>query len=160
MSGSWLAELPCKSVKREQLWKRKDLHICSNNKNNKCLTVSPNYKIGGHDLLLMAHKPLEKSQQWIIGSTISGLQMIVNVDTYLCLYDPFDMYVHPKPSTISSSRAWDCRRGRDFRFSFDLVNSVNPKNCPLDIHPDIEEGIEEIETLKLKIRKYISKKIW
>jgi len=80
-SVSYLVELPCKSVKKEQQWKKKDLHICSN-KNDICLAVS------GGLLILMPYKASAKSQQWLIGSTMRGLQLIVNVGSSLCLYYP------------------------------------------------------------------------
>jgi len=153
-SGSYLAELPCESVKKEQQWKRKDLHICSN-KNDKCLTVSADSKIGGSNtLLLMPYKDSAKSQQWIIGSTQSGHNFILNVETSLCLH------YEQKGSVTANTYVRSCRRDRQYLFIFDLINSVNRKKCPRLVRDqDIEEDIKNNETLKLKMEKYLSKLI-
>jgi len=101
-SGSYLVELPCKSVKKEQQWKRKDLHICSN-QNGKCFTVSSNSKDGGVFLNLMTYEASAKSQQWRIGSTQSGHKMIMNVGTSLCLLDPLEDHTRKVSATASTT---------------------------------------------------------
>jgi len=127
-------------VKEEEKWKRRDRHICSN-KNDKCLTVSPNSKYGSLFINLMAYEASDQSQQWVMNVTKDGL-LIRNVGTSLCLNDPN----YEKESQISTKARTELRDCEIFEkkpfsydfgkyfpsyiFFFDPVNStVHGNNC-------------------------------
>lgn len=82
----YLDNISCENVAEEKYWKIKDKHICSN-KEDTCLTVSPNLKDGGLLVNLMAHEESAKSQQWTSRKSSSRTAVfVINVGTSLCLY--------------------------------------------------------------------------
>jgi len=105
----------------------RDKHICSN-KNDMCLTVSPNIKDGGVFVNLMAFEESAKSQQWISKAFHTRpLVTLTNVGTSVCLFEPMDnkgkrkaiTTVKTCPTTITHL---------EYLFYFEKINFMNRKN--------------------------------
>ena len=126
------AQSSCDSVNDEDHWTTRNKHICSN-KNDMCLTVSPNIKDGGVIVNLMAYEESAKSQKWIFKEYQTydgaGLGTITNVGTSLCLFEP--MHNNGK-NTKANTTVKACKKGIPYLeelFYFEKVNLMNQKNC-------------------------------
>jgi len=49
---------------------------------------------------IMTYEASAKTQQWKIGSTLSGHKLIMNVGTSLCLFDRLDDYTKKVSATL------------------------------------------------------------
>jgi len=127
--GYYLAQSPCDSVNDEEHWTIRNKHICSN-KNDMCLTVSPNKKDGGVFVNLMTYEESAKSQKWIFKEyqsfDVIGLGYITNVGTSLCLFEP--MYNEGKKGKANTTIK-TCNHNLEYLFFFEKVNLKNRKIC-------------------------------
>jgi len=124
----YLAQLSCDSAKEEEQWTRRDKHICSD-KNDMCLTVSPNIKDGGIFVNLMAYEETARSQQWTAKSSNSRAAVaLFNVGTSWCLFEPMD----ENKSTKANTTVKRCPQPKWYSenlFYFERTNLKDQQNC-------------------------------